>query len=143
MGQDHPPHEGRRTFCQACIGGMAVVSAGMVTYPVVSFLGRPQSLASNKPLEIPLDKLAVGQAQYAEVQGRQIIVLVMQDGPRVFSASCSHLGCNVMWEAAEAMFRCPCHGAVFNSSGHAVSGPVSAPLESVPFEVKDGKIIVS
>lgn len=143
MDEQHESCDRRRSFCKACIGGAAVLTVGTVTYPVISFLGRPATLASNKPLEIPLEKLSVGQAQYAEFQGRQIIVLITPEGPHVFSASCSHLGCNVTWDTGEAVFRCPCHGAVFNGTGQAVSGPVSAPLEKIPFEVKEGKIVIS
>jgi Rieske Fe-S protein len=86
--------------------------------------------------------LSTGQAQYVELRGQQLIVLSTRDGLRVFSASCPHLGCNVLWDAGEGVFRCPCHGAIFNSTGQVIHGPVSAPLESVPFEVKQGKVVV-
>ncbi len=141
--RDGVASNGRRTFCQVCIGGMAVVSGAVLGFPLVSFLARPQTLDLDKPLEIPLEGLPAGQAQYVEYRGAQLIVLANSDGPVVFSASCPHLGCNVTWDAADAMFRCPCHGAVFKATGDVVSGPVSMPLQRVPFEVKDGKIIVS
>jgi len=134
----------RRTFCKVCIGGLSVVSAGMVGFPVISFLARPQTLGANKPVEIPIDRLSPGQAQYVDLHGQQIIVLIGDGGqPTVFSASCPHLGCNVIWDAGEGLFRCPCHGAVFSAVGAVVRGPVSAPLTKVAFEVKDGKVIVS
>lgn len=134
---------GRRTFCRFCIGGMTAASAAMVGYPVVAFMALPERIGENKPLEVPLDQLAVGQAQYLDFQGLQVIVLAAPEGPVVFGASCPHLGCNVIWDAADAVFRCPCHGAVFGAAGDVVRGPVSAPLRKVPFVVKDGKIIVS
>lgn len=134
---------GRRTFCQVGIGCLAAVSGAMLGFPLVSFLARPQTLDLDKPLEIPLEGLPAGQAQYVEYRGAQLIVLANSDGPVVFSASCPHLGCNVMWDAADALFRCPCHGAVFKASGDVVSGPVSTSLHRVPFEVKDGKMIIS
>ncbi len=135
---------GRRTFCKLCIGGMAALSAGMVGFPIASFMARPERLGANKPLEVPLDQLAAGQAQYVDFRGQQVIVLVGADGkPLVFSASCPHLGCNVIWDTGDGIFRCPCHGAMFNGSGQVIKGPVSAGLTSIPFEVKDGKIIVS
>ena len=80
-------NNGRRKFCKACIGGLTVLSAGTVAFPVVSFLGLPQRLTSNKPLEIPLDKLVAGQAQYAEFQGQQIIVLATAEGPAGMASS--------------------------------------------------------
>ncbi len=135
--------DARRTFCKLCIGGMTVASTGAVAYPIVAFLGRPTQVSASKPLEVPLDALAPGQAQYGEFQGQQVIVLMNEDGPLVFGASCPHLGCNVVWDAAEGKFHCPCHGAAFNNRGEVVSGPVSSPLAIVPFEIKDNKIIVS
>jgi cytochrome b6-f complex iron-sulfur subunit len=126
-----------------CIGGMAAVSAGMVGFPIVSFLSRPEKLGGNKPLEVALDQLSAGQAQYMDFHGQQVIVLAGTDKPRVFSASCPHLGCNVLWDPGESIFRCPCHGAMFNASGQVIKGPVSASLTSIPFEIKDGKLIVS
>ena len=138
-----PCHDSRRTFCKVCIGGLTATSAGMVGYPVISFLGPPVQVGANKPLEMPLDKLISGQAEYLNLRGQQIIVLATAQGPRVFSAACPHLGCSVNWDASDSSFRCPCHGAVFSDSGEVVGGPVSNPLKQIPFEVKDEKIIVT
>ena len=137
------PLQTRRKACEVCIGAMAVLSTGMVAFPVGSFLARPEPLEAHKPLEVPLDRLAPGTAQYADYRGQQLILLAGDAGPLVFSASCPHLGCNVTFDPADRMFRCPCHGAVFNAAGEVVRGPVGAPLRRVPFELKDGKIVVS
>ncbi len=143
MSEHDEQNDSRRSFCRKCIGGLSVVSAAMVGYPVVSFMARPEKVGANKPLEIPTAQLAVGQAQYVEFRGQQLIVLMGQDKPRVFSASCPHLGCNVIWDTGKLEFHCPCHGAVFNDKGEAMRGPVSAPLQKIDFEQKDGKIIVT
>ncbi len=137
-------HGGRRTFCRACIGAMTAASAAMVGYPVASFVAsQPSRIGEGKPLEVPLDQLVQGQARYETYRGLQVIILNTPDGPLVFSASCPHLGCAVNWVSTESLFRCPCHGAVFNPDGSIVSGPVNEPLRPIPFEVKDGKIIIS
>jgi len=144
MTSNDSRRDARRTFCKGCIGAMTVASAGMVSFPVISFVaGRPARVGMDKPVEVPLDQLAPGQAQYEELRGQQIIVLGSAEGPRVFSASCPHLGCNVAWETSDSVFRCPCHGAVFDEYGQVISGPVSSPLRALPFEIKDGKIIVT
>lgn len=143
MNEEKPINDGRRTFCKGCIGLMAGTSVAMVGFPIISFMNKPERLGENQPLEVPLDRLSPGQAQYVEFQGQQIIVLVGQDGPQAFSASCPHLGCNVMWDSGEGLFRCPCHGAVFNGTGQVVRGPVSASLRKIPFEIKNGKLVVS
>jgi len=142
MNANQPVKKGRRAFCKACIGGMTAASAGMVAWPVVSFLAPAERPGSNKPLEIPTDRIGTGQAQYVEFRGQQLILLVMQDGPRLFSASCPHLGCSVLWESASGIFRCPCHGAEFDAAGKVIRGPASSPLERVPFERKGTKVIV-
>ena len=133
----------RRTFCKACIGVFSVTSAAMVGYPVAAFFQRSEKLDSSKPVEVPLNQLTIGQAQYADLHGQQIVVTLAAEGPQVFSASCPHLGCSVMWDSAEGVFRCPCHGAMFNSQGQVIRGPASSPLEKLPFEIKDGKVIVT
>ena len=143
MEYGQPCDEHRRRLCRACIGGMAVLSGGMVAFPVVSFMARPESLELNKPLEVSLDALTPGQAQYAEYQGQQLIILRGETVTQVLSASCPHLGCNVIWDAGDGVFRCPCHGAIFNTAGDVVRGPVSSPLRKIPHEVKDGKLVVS
>lgn len=138
-----PLSSGRRRFCQACIGGAAAITIGTVVYPIVAFLKLPVRLGESKPVQIPLDRLTPGQAYYADFQGQQVIVVMSDTGPRVFNASCTHLGCNVVWDTAHGNFHCPCHGAVFSGEGQVVSGPVSAPLREVPFEVKEGNLIIS
>jgi len=141
---DRPVDNGRRTFCKVCIGGLSAISAATVAFPIVSFLGRPVAFGADKPLEVPLDGLIPGQVQYVDFQGQQIIVLAVagDQKARVFSASCPHLGCNVAWSAADAVFHCPCHGAMFNSEGTVISGPVSGSMKKIPFAIKDGKIVV-
>lgn len=138
-----PASTGRRRFCQAAIGGATALTVGTVVYPIVSFLKLPIRLGESKPIEIPLDRLSVGQAYYADFHGQQLIVVMGEDGPRVFNASCTHLGCNVVWDTAHSNFHCPCHGAVFSSEGQVVSGPVSAPLEELPFEIKGETLVIA
>ncbi len=135
--------DGRRAMLRICIGGMAVGSAAAVGFPVVSFLGFPRRLATDKPMEISLATLPPGQVQYMDFRGTQIIVLAKESGPLVLNAACTHLGCNVTWDTAEQVFRCPCHGAVFDSSGDVVSGPVNKPLEKVPFDRAGDRIVIT
>jgi len=33
------------------------------------------------------------------------------------SASCTHMGCLIQWQAADRQFHCPCHGGVFTEYG--------------------------
>ena len=53
-----------------------------------------------------------------------------------FSASCTHLGCIVAWNAAEKSWDCPCHGSRFEKLGTVINGPANANLRPV---TKDGE----
>lgn len=52
-------------------------------------------------------------------------------GIRAMSATCTHLGCRVAWDAATKRLRCPCHGGVYDAEGRVTGGPPPSPLASV------------
>jgi Rieske Fe-S protein len=51
-------------------------------------------------------------------------------GLHAVSARCTHLGCQVTWNAAEWTWDCPCHGSQFTPDGDILNGPATRPLES-------------
>ena len=60
------------------------------------------------------------------------IAILVWDGDkqvRAMSATCSHLGCQVHWDAKGKNFRCPCHGGVYDPAGKVVAGPPPRPLD--------------
>jgi nitrite reductase/ring-hydroxylating ferredoxin subunit len=57
-------------------------------------------------------------AGYRDLEGRLHAV----------STTCTHLGCQVVWNAAEASWDCPCHGSRFTVEGDILSGPAVEPL---------------
>ena len=44
------------------------------------------------------------------------------------SAACVHLGCIVMWNAAEKTWDCPCHGSRYDRAGGVINGPANSDL---------------
>jgi len=65
-----------------------------------------------------------------------------QHGVKVFSSTCSHLACNVIWSKDTRMFECPCHTGRFDPEGQPVSGPPKKPLLLLPHKLEEGKLLV-
>ncbi len=139
-GQQRRPT--RRTFIECCLAGMAMVAATIVAWPIFSFIRLPKRIGGSRPVEVPLGDLHEDQALYFSRQGAQIALIYTNKEPKLFDASCTHLGCLVTWDHNKHIFYCPCHGAVFDDQGGPVSGPVSKPLKQIKFEIKDDTIII-
>lgn len=60
----------------------------------------------------------------------------------VFSPICPHLGCRYNWDSNANEFICPCHLSIFSKTGRVLSGPAPRPLDTLPYEIKDGKLYV-
>jgi len=76
------------------------------------------------------ESLGPGQGLVVRRGGAFIAVSREGDGSlRAVSATCTHLGCIVAWNSAEASWDCPCHGSRFSPEGEVLHGPAVAPLE--------------
>jgi Rieske Fe-S protein len=79
-------------------------------------------------------------------RARETVFLVW-DGDRTIramSATCTHLGCQVRWEAKEKKLRCPCHGGVYAADGAVLEGPPPRPLDHVDARIdpNDASVLV-
>jgi len=70
------------------------------------------------------------------------ILVRLSDGElHAFSQKCTHLGCVVIFEAAEEEFYCPCHEGFFDAStGGAIAGPPDRPLGRILVEDREGMV---
>jgi len=64
--------------------------------------------------------------------GRKKLAVYRDGKGRVkkMSAVCTHMGCLVRWNQAEATWDCPCHGSRFSPKGKVLAGPAETPLAS-------------
>jgi glycine/D-amino acid oxidase-like deaminating enzyme/nitrite reductase/ring-hydroxylating ferredoxin subunit len=70
-----------------------------------------------------------GEGKIIENQGTKIAAYRQPDGSLTLrSATCTHMGCIVAWNAAEQTWDCPCHGSRFTPTGRVISGPAEKPL---------------
>ncbi len=74
--------------------------------------------------------LGPGEGRVVSSGGRQIALSRGEDGAvHAVSARCTHVGCIVEWNPAEASWDCPCHGSRFAPDGTVLQGPATRPLE--------------
>jgi len=77
-------------------------------------------------------------------RARETVFLVWDGASSVhaLSATCTHLGCQVRWEAESTRFRCPCHGGVFDANGQVLEGPPPRSLDRVETRLEAGAVLV-
>ena len=122
----------RRTWIDVLLASSAVAWLGAVIYPVLKYLTPPAE-------EGGAGKLTLTDAQRDELKGKGSLilrigtdrVLAIKDGDvkvKALSAKCTHEGCTVQYQAAEALIWCACHNGKFNLDGRVLSGPPPRPL---------------
>ncbi|MCI0469030.1 MAG: ubiquinol-cytochrome c reductase iron-sulfur subunit [Nitrospirae bacterium] len=72
----------------------------------------------------------------------RVFLVADADGLLILSPFCTHLGCIVTWDNNKKEFLCPCHGGRYNIRGEVIGGPPPAPLQRLPFEIRDEKVYV-
>jgi len=59
-----------------------------------------------------------------------------QDGSlTAVSMLCTHVCCQLSYDAASKVYYCPCHGSVFNLTGRVVRGPAATDLPTIQLRV--------
>ena len=81
---------------------------------------------------------------FREVLQRRTIFLVKTGESEVaaFDATCTHLGCLVAWDAQGQVFKCPCHGGIYDRTGAVKEGPPPEPLSKVATRVDGERVLV-
>jgi len=67
---------------------------------------------------------------------------ISQDKVKVFSSSCTHLACNVIWREDARVFDCPCHSGRFDSTGRPIAGPPTKPLLALEHKIENDNLLV-
>jgi glycine/D-amino acid oxidase-like deaminating enzyme/nitrite reductase/ring-hydroxylating ferredoxin subunit len=79
--------------------------------------------------------LRPGDAAVVEVDGSTVAAYRDPSGTlHSVSGTCTHMGCTVSWNPAEASWDCPCHGSRFAPDGGVLHGPALRALEPVSTE---------
>jgi len=74
-------------------------------------------------------ELGNGEAAVLQVEGERLAVYRDDAGAlHAVSALCTHLGCQVAFNASERSWDCPCHGSRFDVDGAVLDGPANKRL---------------
>jgi glycine/D-amino acid oxidase-like deaminating enzyme/nitrite reductase/ring-hydroxylating ferredoxin subunit len=77
--------------------------------------------------------LAPGEGGIVSSGGQKVAGYRDEEGRlHAVSTRCTHLGCQVAWNAAERSWDCPCHGSRFSPDGEILNGPATQPLQGRP-----------
>ena len=139
-----PNSTSRRGFLDWLIGLFSTVAVVAMALPGLLYLWPAARGGKAEDVEVKgAGALKPGEGMIVQVHGKAVIVRRDSSGLVAFSAVCTHLGCLVKWDGARKEFFCPCHAAVFDSSGRVVSGPAPAPLPEYKVKEIGDKVYVS
>lgn len=83
------------------------------------------------------------EAKIISYEGNKFGAYKDEDGAlHMVDATCTHLGCELVWNEAEKTWDCPCHGSRFSIDGENVEGPAFNPLHhpGEPANKKDANV---
>jgi glycine/D-amino acid oxidase-like deaminating enzyme/nitrite reductase/ring-hydroxylating ferredoxin subunit len=82
--------------------------------------------------EKDLSALLPGEGAIVRDRGKELAASRDENGRvRVFSPTCTHMGCKVSWNNGEESWDCPCHGSRFDREGRVIHAPAVKELSSV------------
>jgi Rieske Fe-S protein len=89
-------------------------------------------------------QIPVNSAKVVKYYNKSVIILHTATGEfKAFSATCTHLGCNVSYEAPLQRFHCFCHDSIYDLNGKNVSGPARFPLAPYQIDIKNDQVNVA
>jgi Rieske Fe-S protein len=145
-----PASQGRRRALRFLVNSSVAVIGGALGSLLGVFALKPAAAAmrgrwvragttADLTPHVPVPRvLSVSRADgWYHERARQTVFLVWDGSDRVhaLSATCTHLGCQVRWEADTKKFRCPCHGGTYDAEGRVLGGPPPRPLDRVEARV--------
>ncbi|MDQ3946789.1 MAG: FAD-dependent oxidoreductase [Actinomycetota bacterium] len=82
-----------------------------------------------------VDELGRDQGRVVVIEGRTVGAYRDPEGRiHAVGLTCTHMGCTLRWNGAEASWDCPCHGSRFTVDGAVIEGPAVQPLPAVPLD---------
>jgi menaquinol-cytochrome c reductase iron-sulfur subunit len=146
----------RRRFFIAGNGAVQGVLALLVGVPVVGYVlgaifspqptawvkvGPIANIPPDQPTEFSINAPIVGTG---ESTTRPVGVFVVKSGNQLFTFynACTHMGCPIQWIAYQQLYKCPCHGGVYDRLGRVINGPPPYSLRQFQHKMVNGDLYV-
>lgn len=141
---DNPRKTTRRKFIEKLfVGGGLLASALLLLRHGVSYVFPSMDSPPMRKLLIGrTGDLKSGEAKEVQVGDNLLYLVRDENGFKVLSSVCTHLGCKVNWEAHRNRFYCPCHKGIFNASGNVIEGPPPRSLDEYKVAAENNLIYI-
>ena len=124
------------------IGGGAVLSSTVRRQEDWLAASALHELPDNEPTAVTLSVMRLDGFRQALHRRTIFLVKTGESEVAAFDATCTHLGCHVAWDPRAQVFRCPCHGGVFDLTGAVKDGPPPEPLVKLTTRVDGNRVLV-
>jgi len=124
------------------IGGGAVLSSTGGRQEDWLAASALHDLPDNEPTAVTLSVMRVDGYREALVRRTIFLVKTGESEVAAFDATCTHLGCLVGWDPQRQVFKCPCHGGIFDRSGAVMEGPPPEGLMKIATRVDGNRVMV-
>ena len=124
------------------IGGGAVLSSTGGRQEDWLAASALHDLPENEPTAVTLSVMRVDGYREALVRRTIFLVKTGESEVAAFDATCTHLGCLVGWDPQRQVFKCPCHGGIFDRSGAVMEGPPPEGLMKIATRVDGNRVMV-
>ena len=88
-------------------------------------------LPDNEPTPVMLSVMRMDGYREALEQRTIFLVKTGESEVAALNATCTHLGCLVAWDMQAQVFKCPCHGGIYDRTGAVKEGPPPEPLAKI------------
>ena len=146
----------RRRFLSRVTSSILTIIGGIVAFigggAALSSTARRQEewLAVSSLVDLPANEPTPVTMTVARLDGfREVIeqrtIFLVKTGESEIAAmdsTCTHLGCLVTWDGQAQVFKCPCHGGVYDRSGAVTDGPPPTGLTKIATRVEGEKVMV-
>jgi cytochrome b6-f complex iron-sulfur subunit len=122
--QDKPNR--REVFVKLGMGSIACACAGAGVFGY-SYLS-PNVLYEPSPIANVGKPDLYTRGSVTQDLNALIYIVRSAEGFYAMSSTCTHLGCQTVWNGDQGIIACPCHGSKFSTRGVKTEGPAPRPL---------------